>query len=347
MTSSDAGVLNEQQVYVGLTVGSSDPAQVDVTSVMAAVVLANPVQPWVYVLNEGARNSIDVYDTSTGSKLKTFSGTFTSASALAISEDGNTLYVLEPANGSNGNGDVRVLSAFDGSYQLQTYTLQNRSLDPTTAAVLQYARPDAHPVLIIPTTGEAFETLNGNHISLPSSSGFLGGLVAAVISDYRMLYTLETGVTPATTYSYRLDYSNANTTRLLVTPLTMNTGASDLRGSAQDIAVSADGAKVYVAAGAPYRFDILDPATLTWTGSLVGDAFPDNVETCWNGLLAGGADDSSNAMGDIWIYDNAGSLRGRLHSGTDRLFPSRLSFSGDCTRIVTGSGSGVRIQSVP
>jgi hypothetical protein len=64
-------------------------------------------------------------------------------------------------------------------------------------------------------------------------------------------------------------------------------------------------------------------------------------------LLAGGADDSANAMGDIWIYDNAGALRGQLDSGTDRLFPNRLTFSGDCTRIVTGSGSGVRIQSVP
>jgi len=238
-----------------------------------------------------------------------------------------------------------VLSAFDGSYQ-QMYAL-TRNLDPATSAVLQYARPDGHPVVIIPATGEAFETFNGNRIALPSSSGLLGPLVTAISSDRQMLYTEDTGVSSTTVYSYRLDYSEANTQRLLVTPVASNTGTDDLRGNGQDLAVSADGTKVYVAAGSPYRFDILDPATLTLTGFLTGDTYPDNVETCWNGLLAGGADDSSNATGDIWIYDNAGALRGRLDSGTDRLFANRLTFSGDCTRIVTGSGSGVRIQSVP
>lgn len=344
VASADAGTLT-QLVYVGLTVGSSDPAQVDFSSTAAAV-LANPVQPWVYVLNDGARTSIDVYDTNTGIKLKTFSGTFTSATALAISEDGNTLYVLEPDNGSNGNGDIRVLSAFDGSYQQQIYPL-TRNLDPSTGAVLQYARPDGHPVVISPATGEAFEAFNGNHISLSGSSGLLGALVTAISGDRQMLYTEETGVSPTTIYAYHLDYSDANTARLLVTPVASNTGTDDSRSNGQDLAVSADGTKVYVAAGAPYRFDILDAATLTLTGSLAGDPYPDNVQTCWNGLLAGGADDSANTMGDIWIYDNAGNLRGQLDSGTDRLFPNRLTFSGDCTRIVTGSGSGVRIQSMP
>lgn len=334
-----------QLVYVGLTVGSTDPAQLDFSTVTAAAALTNPVEPWVYILNEGARDSIDVYDTNTGSKVRTITGTFTRASALAISDDGNTLYVLEPANGSNGAGDVRVLSAFDGSFQ-QVYPLVNRTLDPATPAVLQYARPDAHPVVISPATGEAFEVFNGNHIDLPGS-GLLGQLVTAVSSDSRMLYTEETGVSSTTVYAYRLDYSNANSARLLATPMAINTGTDDLRGNGQDLAMSADGTKVYVASASPSRFDILDPATLTLTGFLAGDTFPNNAETCWNGSFAGGADDSSNLVGDIWIYDNAGTLRGQLDSGTDRLFPTRLSFSGDCTRIVTGSGSGVRIQSVP
>jgi hypothetical protein len=78
---------------------------------------------------------------------------------------------------------------------------------------------------------------------------------------------------------------------------------------------------------------------------LPGEGGPSNVETSWNGLLAAGA--SVVSGDDLWVYDAAGVERARLDSGTGTLHSDTVKFSGDGTRIVSGSSVGLRIQNAP
>jgi hypothetical protein len=50
---------------------------------------------------------------------------------------------------------------------------------------------------------------------------------------------------------------------------------------------------------------------------------------------------------DLWIYDQAGSERARLDSGSGALYSDAVKFSGDGTRVVSGSTVGLRIQNAP
>ena len=58
-------------------------------------------------------------------------------------------------------------------------------------------------------------------------------------------------------------------------------------------------------------------------------------------------DSHAAADDDIWIYDANGTLRTRLDSGNNPLKARALIFSGDCTRVISASASGLRIQSAP
>jgi hypothetical protein len=92
---------------------------------------------------------------------------------------------------------------------------------------------------------------------------------------------------------------------------------------------------------------VLDPVTLLITRTLPGVAYPGNVETCWNGLVATGS--QSDAANSIWVYNSTGLQQALLNSGNDNMIPNSLKFSGDGTRLVNASGDAdlIRIQEAP
>jgi WD40 repeat protein len=335
VSSPDASVGNQEVIRVGLTVGSTNPPAMVTASpgVSARTVVTNPVEPEAFA---AIGSSISVYNTYSGALLRTFSGSSNTILALTISDDGQKLYVLQ--NASAGR-DILALNAATGAVEA-TYHIDSTFYDPG----IQYIRPDTRPVLLSTVSADAFDLTTGTRY--PQQ---VEGPGIAVSPDQRHIYTHNTGISASTIKSYLARFSTLNNLGLQITEVGndffdhINTS----RGNGQDIALSADGTTLFSAAGAPYQFDVLEAATLRTTGAFPGDAYPNNVEVSWNGLVAAGSTSTSNPQGNIWVYNQTGTLLSRLSSGDDALAQRALRFSGDGTRIVSPATAGIRFQAAP
>lgn len=338
--STSAQILNDERIRVGLTVRAADPTSlIDLPAAEGYITVANPVEPEMFLSDS---NDIEVYDVYSGALLRTLSG-FTGVLSLAMSAEGLSLYVAQDI----ASGDrVLELDPVTGAVR-RTFVLGSETSFPYGVA---YARPDAHPVLITAIQGEIFDAATGT----PFTARADGGHSFDVSSDQRYVYTMNNGISPATIYRYALRYSSLAAGGLTSVRLVEQNSTSELypRSNGHDVAVAASDAIVYAAAGSPYQFDILAPDTLLRVDFLQGapSPYPNNIETCWNGRVAGGIDDSNAALGDIFVYASTGMPLARLDSGTGTnsvLFARSLRFSGDCTRLASASGVGLRIQDAP
>lgn len=338
VSSPDHTVANAQTVRVGLLVSATDPtASVDIAADSSLRMVAGPVEP---VLFAASGTSIRVYDVYSGALLRTLSGTFGKAAALTISEDGKLLFVVDDSSPSDPV--VRVLDPVSGAVHV-SYPMTLYSFTTLQEHVLRYMRPNGRPMLLSAgMSPDAIDVATGTRYLAAT-----GGPAVAVSGDQGHVYVQNTGFSPSEVRAYRLRYSTLANVGLRVDRVAANDGHTDLRSNGSDVAVSPDGARLYVAAaGAQERFDILDATTLARSTSLTTEGNPVSVETCWNGLIAGGQNDSvAAADDDIWIYDASGTLRTRLDSGNNPLKARALIFSGDCTRVISASASGLRIQS--
>ena len=69
-----------------------------------------------------------------------------------------------------------------------------------------------------------------------------------------------------------------------------------------------DGQALYVASGAPYRCSRVDPANLSFVGSLPGgDAYPNNVEVTSDGRAICGISGWYSSA-DFWVHSSSGAL---------------------------------------
>jgi hypothetical protein len=328
ITSNTARVVNEQTIRVGFTVRSSDPTPLTDEAVAASILAVNPVDPEVYVCTSFDR--LTAYDIYTGAFLRIYP--VTNCGGLLVSGDGRRLFIqrhtgssvmvdaMDPASGS-----------IHATYDLNTTRLEQMS----------YVRPDAHPLLI--SNGDTTDLLTGERVP----QGLVTSAPFGVARNQRTIYTRDV-------FSFRpiqaigVRYSAIVNNPVVFGPFTTNTGQAptEERGSVSDLALSSDDDKVFVAASPPVgQFDVLDAADLTFSGTLPGAGGSSNAETSWNGLLAAGA--SVISGDDMWVYDSAGAERARLDSGTGSLYNDTVKFSGDGTRIVSGSTEGLRIQNAP
>ena len=166
---------------VGLTVGSTDPAAlIDLTGVAANVSVASPVEPVVFVTSGAAGAPIYVYDINTGTLLRTLNSNFTQPASLAISGDGQALYVSD--NAADG-WVIRVLDATSGALQT-SYPLTGLFVSSSAqmGPQLAYARPDTHPVLLSPWSVNAFDLATGATYSLANMVNPSTGAVLSVFA---------------------------------------------------------------------------------------------------------------------------------------------------------------------
>jgi hypothetical protein len=343
--SPSARIVNTETIRVGLTVRTMDPASVvNLPTANGSVTVANPVEPEVFLIRHPS-NDIEVYDVYSGASLRTFPATGGVRTSLAMSADGLSLYVGEDGASSD---QVHELDPETGTVRRSFVVGTNVSF-PSPSLIAAYARPDAHPVLVTTIQGQIFDATTGALFTASIAGTYLLDHSIAVSSDQRYVFTMNSGISPATIYRYGLRYSSLAPAGLIATRQIEASldGQPAWPENGQDIALSESDEVLYTASGFPYRFDLWRAINVTRVHYLDGAPYPNNVETCWNDRVAGGADASGEALGDIWVYTWGGAPLARLDSGTDALFARSLKFSGDCTRLVSASGSGLRIQAAP
>jgi hypothetical protein len=260
-----------------------------------------------------------------------------------VSGDGLRLFVWDVAG-------MRVveLDALTGAEVRVFATPQAGTGLPNGSAAVAWARPAGAPVLVTPSSrlfdlatgaelADRFDPASLNVSLVPSHDG--SQLVTVTGAVYRLRRTALGGGRTWATYQYGPTY----------------TGAAE--GQA---CLSADGALLYIAAGAPYVFTALDVATQTMAPSLPASAYPNAIVCAWNGLVVGGTSSYYDPV-DVWVYH--GPTRAQLATlnssgvaGTTyrSLVPQGLAVSADGTRVVSLVGAfmypdraGVRFQSLP
>jgi hypothetical protein len=307
--STAPGVHNEQRVRVGLWVGSAAPATVTLPIFVSSIV-ADPVTTELYT---STGSDIVIYDAYRGVVVRTFTAAVGGAGNMAISSDGLTLFVNDRIARA-----VVALDTGDG------HELRRFAWNTTLSEGVAYARPDAHPLLLI-GAGDVFDADTGARRTARTNGGYDNSVSFAVAPDSAHVFAQDRGLNPAGLTRYEVTYDERG-----VEPLTIGSFGSVRIGSyGQGLCVGADGSRIYSAKSAPYVFEVYAPDDLSLRTSLAGDAYPVNAACGWNGLFFGGND------GQVWVYraDDApvDVFALRAAAGT-------MVLSGDNTRI-TGSFS--------
>ncbi len=133
--SSDASVMNEETIRVGLWVGNTDPTDFSYAAPQYFVV-ANPVEPYVYANSKGT--DVSVYNVYSGALVNTLHNVVALAGSMAVSTDGTLLFVSDDTNHR-----VVELDAATGAEIQRFPWLGSSSLG------IAYARPNAQPVLLL------------------------------------------------------------------------------------------------------------------------------------------------------------------------------------------------------
>lgn len=313
LASSDVSIENSPTIRVALWKGSADPTAIS-SAVAYTHVQTDPIRPYAYVHNGG--DSITVRNVYTGGVVNTWTSIGTTLGAMTVSDDGTYLYVVDTSN-----ANVVIVD-------LDTGEVTNTIAVGSNTALLTYARPAGHPILIA-GDGQVYDGLTGdNHGALSNTSGRTFGTSA----DGKNVCALNMGYSPWSLSCHTLGYSS------LGTGAVVSLSSRSLRGdggNGKDVALNADGSRVYVASGAPYSFTVLDGADLSYLESLTGAAYPNNVEIASNGTVVGAANVWYGPY-DLWVYDESGAevskqyLSGYAKSIRDR----QVHISGDGRRIV-------------
>lgn len=324
--SPDDFVENQQVIRVALWIGAADPVN-SWTAATAVQLAVSPVDPRAY-LNE-ANGDISVYDVYSGALVTTFPAvTADYNSGMVLSDDGLTLFVADAINS-------RVIK-----------------LDPATGASLGsidgvsgdfvnvvYARPDAHPVLIL-GSGEVIDVATGTPFTRQlAENAYREWQSIATMSTQRYLYTQDSGLSGSTLLRYRVGYSALIPDHWYAQVEGQTSGGAN----GQDLCVSADDQRVYTANGYPYYFNVFNAETLEMLAPLPATSYPQSTECAWNGLFAGSTFGGDSDPFNNWVYDEDGNevqadlIRGPGHE----VARNQVHFSADATRmiIVTGGPS--------
>ena len=222
-------------------------------------------------------------------------------------------------------------------------------LDPVTGAsqgaidgvsndfvYMRYARPDAHPVLML-GSGEVVDVATGNKFLRElSENSYRNWQNFATTTSQRYLYSQDSGLSGSTLIRYRMGYTSLFTDHWYA----RETGRTSGGENGQDICVSADDSRLYTANGYPYFFRVFDAGSLALQGPLAATSYPQSTECSWNGLFAGGTFGSYSDPYNLWVYDQAGNeLQALLVRGSGHeVARDQVHFTPDATRMVIVTG---------
>ena len=323
VTSNDGTIQNARTINVGLWVGSAAPTSPTTVSGTFAEVVTDPVRPYAYVHSSGT--TVAVYNVYTGTLVSTISSVAAKVGKMAISSDGNRLFVADDVNYTVVPVDLTNFTVgtawASGAKASGLYLVYTRSNDMG---------------LILTSNGNLFQADTGVKLSQTFQVGSYGfPEIPAASKDGTRLCSVTTQLSPYTVTCQTLFYGYSTGGSAVLGR--SKSGAVQVGGNARDIALNTDGSLVYVAAGAPYDFYAYDAATLSLampTAQIFSAAaYPNNIEIAANGKVFGGIDTTDT--NDVWIYDTTGTPPPYTTFDTGELLPRQLALSGDSLRMVT------------
>jgi hypothetical protein len=312
---SSAGTIeNTETVRVGFWIGSTAVSDTTSVAVQYQELISDPIRPYAYVHNMGS--DISVYNIYTGGVVTTISNVAQQLGPMVTSSDGSYLYAADL-----------------DSYQIVVLNLDSLTVEDTWALAssptnmhLAYTRPGNYPV-VLASDGKAYDANDGTLFN----ADFIANSLIAASLDGTTLFVREPGVTYQSLNRYTTAYSALEEDGLII----QQTATLSEYGNGRDLAVSADGLRVYTASPSPYNFRQYNGDTLSLDQTLVASFYPNNAEVGPNGLFYG-AISSWYGPTDVWIYDDAGdNLKEHYLSGyADEILDRQLAVSGDGLRIM-------------
>jgi hypothetical protein len=331
LSSTDSTVETAEPLRVAIWNGSVTPSAQTQLNRTYLHLKTDPIRPLLYA-NNGA-SGIDVYNVYTAAQVATIANVGASLGQMAISPSGDRLYAYDTANRNIVVVDLRSMTK-TASWPMAM------SVDHDNA--LLAIRPNGVEV-VLAADGNAYLASNGQIVGHPGIYGF----AMAASRDGKRVYSIDTGTSPASAGAINVDYS-AMAGGALSSARASGTAHGSIGSNGQDIAVSADGTRLYTAAGAPYRCSTLDTTDLTVVGMLPGgDAYPNNVEVASDGrVFCGIAGYYSEA--DVWVHSADGALLAtfKFAGYAKNLLPQSMNVSAD-SMIMIGQTNDPRLVFVP
>lgn len=302
LSTSAAGVTAPEPVRIAIWKGSSSPLSTIRLAASYTSLLADPIRPLVYAHNGGA--SIDVYNVYTATKVASIAAVGAALGDMTASPNGDRLYVYDTANRALVRVNLTSLSK-EGTWALAA------AVGKTSR--LKAIRPNGVEVILM-SAGDAIAAATGTSLG---RTGIVGDVTAT--DDGKAVYAQDEAASPASLMAFNVDYSEMGGGTLYAART--DKGVIDVNAAdGTDIAVSADGSRLYRAAASLYRCGALSPANLSVIGDLPGGGFyPSNVEVGSDGRVYCGIASTSSAA-DFWVHGADGILlksykvAGSLHS---------------------------------
>lgn len=285
LSSGVAGVTTPETVRVALWKGSQAPvARTEITGTYWKV-MADAIRPLVYV--HGGGSTLDVYNVYTGQKVATSAVLGGALGDMAMSQNGDRLYVYDTANKSVVVVNVQTLAKQDA-------WVLSSGANPMSRLIS--VRPNGEE-FVLTTTGDAFRVANGQRTAVQLNGGAMDAT-----RDGKRLYVQDALQAPSTTKVYNLDYTDFSNGSLSVA----TAGSFSAGSNGADIAVSLDGKRVYTANANTGLCGINDGETYKSLNYLPGGSlYPNSVKVDSFGRAFCGAAGLNNAV-DVWMHSSTG-----------------------------------------
>lgn len=298
LSSTDASISTAEPLRVALWKGDTAPAANTKLNAVYSVLKADPIRPYVYANNAG--NAIDVYNVYTATLVRTIPNLGGALGDMAISPNGDYLYAYDTANAAIVKVDLRSMAKV-ANWQLGRQAQQTSRL--------MAIRPNGVEIVI---GTHSFASLDRGVAYLGATGALVGqpyirDLMTAT-SDATRVYSMREGISLERVQAHSMDFSDMGGG----TMFSVNLNQGELSAgtpSGWDLAVNADGTRIYVASSYPHTCARINPSDLSLSGFLTGGlTLGNNVEIGSDGRLFCGA--ASDGPADVWMHDAQGALLG-------------------------------------
>ncbi len=324
ITSADTAA--PERIRVGFWVGATAPAaNVNIPKAYTELVL-DPIRPYAYVHAGGS--DLSVVHLYTGALVATLPGVAGKLGGMAVASDGSTLFLFDSANQAILPVALPAL-AVGSAWPTGSYP----------SRYLGFLRTNGKR-MVIGGNGHFYDAGTGADLVKAIPNGYFADLPLSTSLDGTRLVAQDTGSSPSGFFGWTMDFIYLDGGTMSMTPAFQGSGGSN----GQDIAVNADGTRIYSACGGGYgpgyNFGVFN-APNSGAGAipltpLPGDAYPNNVEVAKDGRVFCGASVWYGPK-DVWIYNaSTGALLAsfKLSGYAKAILPRQFKVSSDGLRLV-------------